>query len=359
MLAAFVAVPGCTGRESESGSSASNRDDEAPDNDRQPGGKPSPSERERRAAAAGKTESPATVWVDEDGRKHFGKVPYDVFHDDPLVLARDLRPVGGAPGVEPGGLPAEEIPTVSPSTDPAAPPEKTVAGGAGDDWKSIAPMPVLEAEVKNIRNFIAERMQTVGRFNGAYKEVSFYGSTLAAVAAIISRHPDPLSWKEDARSIRDLGMQIQDGAIGLGRKHYDETQVPFENLVSLLNRNKPPGLPEPEDAELALVAERGGLMKRMEKAFNWMHKNITTEDAFKKQTAEIAHEATILAALSKAIGDKSYFLADDEGYKGYVAEMLKSSLQASEATKTGNFETFRAALDRINNTCTQCHTDYR
>ncbi|MCH8830487.1 MAG: hypothetical protein IID45_13000, partial [Planctomycetes bacterium] len=219
----------------------------------------------------------------------------------------------------------------------------TSADAAGD-WKSLAPIAVLEAETKRIRNAITAKMQTLGVYNSAYKEIRSNGATLAAVAHIVSLHPDSLSWKADAEYVRDLGTKLHEAADGLSGKKYKATRIPFEAFIDILNRSKPKGLPKPEEGmTFSKCADRGGLMKRMDAAHKFLEKEIRKKKTFEAEAEKINHEATILATLSKVISDASYESTDEAEYKKYAQEMIKASLEMVAAVKTKNFEGYRTA----------------
>lgn len=322
-------------------------------------GKTAPAEPVRRGqpTATKQGRFPRAVWTDRSGQKWWHKHPYDVWYGDALRVAQDTRSVGTnvAANTKTGGQNPGKTNPPSKVTG-KTPPAKT----SGDDWKSIAPAPVLEAEVKRIRNFLLQKMRSPSVYNGNYKTIQYLGSTLAAIAQVVALHDEDISWKADALYVRDLGQKISEEASGLGAKKFKGTKLPVEQFIDILNRNKPAGLAEPDkSATFFDVADRGGLMKRMEEAYNWLEKEVTTEERFKMQADKIKHEATILGLLVKIIGDASYDSADDPDYKGHVEASVQAAQKILSAVQTGDFMTYRKALNTINNRCTQCHTGFR
>ena len=67
---------------------------------------------------------------------------------------------------------------------------------AGFALGQSVPISVIETEVKMIRNHLRQSLQTVGTYNGSYKEIQCDGATLAAIAAVAIEHPASLSWKD-------------------------------------------------------------------------------------------------------------------------------------------------------------------
>jgi hypothetical protein len=289
------------------------------------------------------------VHTDATGRKWIGEIPYDVFFDNPLKIANDNRPVGGAANSS-----ALDQPNDSPTSGGDTTPDK------GTGWKSVVSMEILEAEVKRIRNSMTGSLRGVGQYNAGYKDIQIDGGTLAAVAGIIIGHPDPINWKEDAKYIRDLGARIEERSQKLGKKSFDATLLSYEQFTSILNRSKPADLPEAEDQiPFADRTDRSTLMRRIDKAFQQMKSNVTTKAALEKQKEMVLHESAILAALTKVIITESYDLFDDEEYRKLSEQMYQASKAMETAVGSKDFSAFDKGLSSLNNACTQCHTSYR
>lgn len=296
------------------------------------------------------------IRIDKNGQKWWNKHPYDIWFDDPLKIAANKTPV--------------ENRSSNPSTDPDndSPPEKkkTVSelkkkiASTGTDWKTILPIETISSEVKNIRNTLSRTMQTVGKYNTNFEEIPAHAATLSVLAMILEKHPESLTWKEDTLYVRDLGLSIEEAAEGRGRKNYDATLKPFEQFISILDRNKPPDLAEPEkEIEFADRANMNSVMKRMKKAYQFLKSDTNNEDVFKEKSNQVVHEARILAALTKFITDKSYVISEEKEFLEHAKGITDDSLQIVEAGNNSNFKLFRAAIERITNRCAQCHTAYR
>jgi len=291
--------------------------------------------------------SDSLVRTDKEGRKWIGEIPYDVWFKDPLAVARDKRPL------------ALENRNKKPSKTPKPQPDFPQSG-TRDNWKSVAPMEILQAEVKKIRNRLTRSMRTAGTYRGNYQDVRVQGATLSAVAAIVIEHPGSVSWKPHAPHIRDLGTWIKEAAKGLGRKDFEATQVPYEQLIDLLSGNQPAGLAHANrKVEFADCAERGGLMKRMRKAFDYLKQNVNTQAAFREDAENVTHEATMLAILAEVIATDGYDSTDEKEYAGHAAELIEASLEMRTSFKGKNFKGFTEALDRVNKKCSDCHAEYR
>ncbi len=290
-----------------------------------------------------------------------------VWENDPLAIAANRAPIGGGGGGGGGGgNAAPSAPKDTPAqAAPAAnkPPDKPAASsGGGDDWKSVISNDTIVDETKKIKARLTDALQNVGKYNGNYKDgISVDGAVMAALAGIVIANPDvSVSWKGDAAHVRDLGGEVSKKAKGLGQASYDPTKQAWDKLEALLSGNKPPGL---EDAAPVIpfseVAGRGPLMKRMEKAFQWMKSNIGTDELMKKNAETITNEASMLAALAKVVASVGYNSADEAEYQGYVKEMIKANMDVLAAIKNEDFKAFTEANSRSQKACNDCHQDYR
>jgi len=297
------------------------------------------------------------VHTDASGRKWIGgKVPYDVFYDDPLAIANNTQQVSTATPTSSGDAAAPAANTASPT---AAADAKPAAGGS-DDWKAVIGKAHLEAEAKKIRNRLTDSLQSIGKYNGNYKEIQVEGAVLAAIGAIAIEHPEAVSWKANAKHIRDLGGKIEQASQGLGKKPYDETNAAFEQLVSILDGNKPADAGDSADkAPFHEVADRAGLMKRMDRSFNYMKKQVTTDAIFKSSAEEVAHETMLLAAMSKVVSVPGYLSSEEDQYKKHATTLIDACMEMEKAVQEQNFKNFGDALSRVQKKCDECHVDYR
>ncbi len=294
----------------------------------------------------------------KDDRKMIDGIPYDVWFDNPLGVAADSQ------SVRPVSLPGNSVATAKSTQGemktPAAKNDTPVAATGGIDWKTVIPMSALDAQVKDIRNRLTKNMQSVGTYNTSYLELPTFTATLAALAGIAVEHPEDIGWKKNAKYLRDLSASFTAEPLMRGAKSFRKVQIPYEQMIVILNGSLPPDVPKSEDKKpLSDVAAMGDLMKRADIASKWLKSNVGNADALKKEKDKVIQEAHLLAAISKIIITEGYGYVDDEGFINYANPMSEACLKMVEAAKNDNFQQFDEGITQVYKACTQCHSEYK
>lgn len=310
-------------------------------------------------AGAKKNAARNEVYADASGKKWVGKVPYDAFFDNPLAVASNANKVAtAAPAAATDAKPMEK-PEATASTETSKPAESgTAAAPAGDDWTALLSAKDIEDEIKEIRIRTAAGLTGVGQYNGKYKDMQSDGAVVAAMGAIAQNHSEAVKWKPNAKFVREYGSQIEKTATGLGKKPFEATQGVFEKLTGVLDGNAPADTDVPDEAPLHDKASRKMLMYRMQRAKDWMRKEITTEAKYKAEIDKVKHEASMLGTITKAQLSPGYEYVDDENYRKHVTEMIESAIIIRKSVETQDFKAFEGAIINIEKKCNGCHTDF-
>lgn len=311
---------------------------------------------ESRPAPAAEPDNPH-VRTDASGRKWVGDIPWDVFFDDPLAIASNTTAVGGSAEPPPMGTMAK--PDGAPAVPTALAPATPAAPAGATDWKSLITMEQIGDETKRIRNHLTSSLQSVGTYNGGYKELQIDGAVIAALAEVVSQHPEDVSWKANARYLREYGSQLRQAAQALGRENYTNSQAAAEGIEAVLAGNVPANAGDPPATRpYAEVASRAGVMQRISKASEWMRSNINAESVFNKELDEIRQESAILAALAKVVADPSYDSAAEEDYVGWAKDLLEAARAAGASTEEKSYPKFQESMNKIKKACDACHASY-
>lgn len=298
------------------------------------------------------------VWVDEKGQKWFGNVPMDAFFDEPYTIASDQTSLAPLPDVIRGADPVP-IPVPNPVSDPI-PPTAVADVGGDDSWGSLISATALDEEVKSIRNFMNENLPAVGTFNSSMLMLPPKAAALAALAEVAAKHPDAVSWKDDAVYIRDLAKKMNSSTLERGAKDQKRLLGLFESVSDILNRSRPAGLEEPPATDsFAEAAEMRLLMMRMDEAEKRMRTEAGTEGAMSSRKDMISHEASMMAVMAKIVTLPGYGYEDDAEFKGYAGEIVQAAQSIKVSAESNDFATYEGALSKISTTCQKCHSKYK
>ncbi len=292
------------------------------------------------------------VRVDEKGRKFVNKIPFDVFFDDPLGVVNSNKNSVVAP--------AE---TVSPKEDTpkntAAPSSPSAKGTGSIPWQELIPIEELQGEIKSVRNSLNKQMANQGSYNSNFKEIAVDGAEMAALAGIVQEHTESLSWKDKAQYVRDFGAQLSQSAVGLGKDNFDKTRSAFQKLSSVLEGSIPADAGNvPSTRPFNEAASRKGLMKRIEKAKNFLKQDVNSEAKFKSLSDQIRREAALISALGSVITTSGYEYTSDDDYQNHAKTLIDGGKEATSALRDESYDRFKQAVDKVNKSCTDCHASY-
>ncbi|MEZ6063338.1 MAG: hypothetical protein R3C19_23570 [Planctomycetaceae bacterium] len=308
------------------------------------------------------------VWTDENGNKYLGKIPFDVFAVHPYEIAADTTPVNGAatatiPVVaNSGNVPQTDVPDATSQNPGTSPTPATTAnsGSAGDGWDSVISRDVLEAEIKDIRNFLTPTLQSVGNFRSSMAMIPPKAATLGVLAEVAREHPDKVTWVEDAAYLSDLARQMNLTPLQAGPKDQKRLRDLFAAITDTLNRSRPANLEKPPEGQMySDIAEMRLVMKRMEEASRRMRTEVGNESSLAANKDMVRHEAEILRTLTKVVTTSGYGYSDDTDFNGYARQIIDASAKIISAADSNNFSDFQLSQTEVANSCQACHHDYK
>ncbi len=290
------------------------------------------------------------------GRKSSNGIPYDAFFDEPLSEVANSAAAPMAANVA-----KTDVPPAEAAAKPATDVPKAAAGGGGGSvaWADFISMDVLQNEAKKLRNQLAADMQGPGKYNQKCKDISWDAAVVAGLAGIVIEHSEAASWKANAHYIRDFSSQLSSASGQPGKEYFDKSKVAYEKLASVFGGTIPgdAGDVAPKKPFFE-AADRAGLMKRIEKASEWLRLNINTEAKLKSELETIQHETMLVASLGKIIATEGYTDAEEADYQKFATDLITGGKEAGEAAKDQNYAKFTESINKIGKSCTECHPKY-
>ncbi len=296
------------------------------------------------------------IWVDDKGQKWFGDVPMDVFFAEPYAIVSDDTPIKvNAATAASGSSEIKSDVTADAANNADAPSTTRVSS-----WSDLISASELDDEVKAIRNFLNENLQSVSNYNSSMLMIPPRAATLGALAGVAMELPDSVSWKDDAKYIRDIAKKMNSETLRSGPKDQKRLFGLYETLSDILNRSRPADLEEPPASDgFSEVSEMRLLMRRMEEAEKRLKTEAGIESAFASRGDLVTHEATLMATLAKIVTLPGYGYEDDSKFKNYAGDVLQAALAVKVAATDHNFADYELALTKISTTCSNCHSDYK
>jgi hypothetical protein len=278
------------------------------------------------------------------------------FAPDAFAILEGPRPdLGGSRAVVRS---ADQNASGDSSRSGAAPPEQSADGFK---WSGLISEATLTDEIKEAKGRLTAACGKPGDFKGGGYEKARRGfSAVALCFGVIAAYDQDIRWRRDAVTARDLfaraGFNCKVGT----DQTFTEAKSRLDDLQSLLDGNAPEGKAEKDDDfQWSKVAARPALMSRLEEAEEVIRPAIADKSAFGSQLEQFVHAVEMVAAIGEVIIKPDFEYHDDDSYVGYAVEMRDAAVSARAAAEQKDYEAARAAIGRLQKSCSACHGDYR
>jgi hypothetical protein len=229
-------------------------------------------------------------------------------------------------------------------------------------WSKLISADTLQDEVKALAPLLADDVKTQQAFlGGSNKKSRRTLSLLAALFAVISEYDGDVKWKDQAPTARDLFAKAGFNSKAATESTFRDAKMRSDDLATIL-RGETLKAPENQDPknQWGKVANLAPLMSRLDTAQqNRIAPATSTASEFKKNAAQLTHEAEIVAALAEVIARPGMDNAEDEKFRGYAKTLEQSALDLRSAVSSGNYEQGRTAAGVMTKSCANCHAEFR
>ena len=137
-----------------------------------------------------------------------------------------------------------------------------------------------------------------------------------------------------------------------------------EDLTELVRGGKFPEEPAAVDSSViedwSSVIDRNVIMERLEISVSDLLREPTSSvDALKADGDIVIHEADMIALMGRVLQQPGMYDADDDDYNALAEEMVAAARAMKSAAREGNLEVVNRSLNLINQSCSNCHDDWR
>lgn len=278
------------------------------------------------------------------------------FESDAFAILEGPRPALGTARTAGGPAGRSAVESASSSGTPA-----DVPAGDGFKWSGLVSADTLTDEIKDIKSVLLAACSKPGDFKGGGYEKARKGfSAIALAFAVIAAYDQDVRWQKDATTARDLfaraGFNCKVGT----DQSFAEAKLRLDDLEALLDGNPPKAKAERDSDFLwNQVAARPALMSRLEEAEAAIRPAIASKADFGTHLDQFVHAVEIVAVIGEVIIKPDYEYHDDDTYVEYAVEMRDAAVAARAAADKKDYETARAAIGRLEKSCSTCHGDYR
>lgn len=309
--------------------------------------------------------SSSTAVTTTGGPKMIDGIPYDVFFDKPLVIAANTQ-TGATTSNNPAV--AANTPSNSTTSTETAPMTNVApkpSGSAGASMKDIIDKELLNAQIKNSRNYLAGKAASVAVYNSSYLEIPPEAATLSMLAVAVSRYPEDFTWKKNAKHVRELSAKIAEltaSKDGKTKNTFDAVADAFAKIDDILKGSEPAGLPQADDDKDFGDAVNGNvvwIMKRIKKSEEILKSTVSNEAGLKNDPEKVAQEGAMLAFLGAVIKSEGFGWGGDEEFASYAKPLIDGGKQIVEAAKSGNFSLYDEGMVKVAKSCNDCHPKFK
>ncbi len=241
----------------------------------------------------------------------------------------------------------------------------TVASAAENstlpNWSQYVTREAVEDEIKSIQSHLQSQLTTRGRFNSQFADIRQQFNMLSMLFGIVHEYNQDIRWKQNAH-----GAQIAFADVA------DKTQAPSESAFAIsVQRNE--DLTElirgesvafestpPTALDWPAVIDRQPIMVRLEQSLETALKPATSNsNEFEKNLDSLSQQTNIVSALAQVLVQDSMEDADDDGYVAFSRALGVGASDLLKAIETRDFELASQSVNVIEQSCNDCHGEWR
>ncbi len=228
-------------------------------------------------------------------------------------------------------------------------------------WSGTISRQTIEDEIKRTKSELDKIVTTPAKYKGGgFKDGRFHFTVLAMMFGIVTEYDDDVRWLKSAQIARNRFSRAGKNAKVGTTQTYNEAKQRKGDIDQLLNGEHLEGKVTNDSQLWNDICDRPPLMQRLEKSENLgISRWTASKSEFSKNKDNLKHEAEIVAAICEVISQEEFEFTDDDDYLAYCQRLKKAAQAIIEAVKVNQYDSARKAAGQLNQTCTECHENYR
>lgn len=228
-------------------------------------------------------------------------------------------------------------------------------------WSELIDAPALEDTVKQAKGRLDELVASASRFaGGGYLEARREFYRLAIAFAVIAEYPQEVRWQSSAAvaatRLARMGAACRVGSTQL----HNQARRQLQELGDLLNGLKWELQPGEELAEEDWTTDRATLMQIMEYDLrSILLPAVASPQRLQAEAEEASVAAQWLAVLGQVLLKSGMQDADDEDYRRWCRDLIEQARHTAVGITQSEQPAARQSAGRVDQVCSQCHSDYR
>ena len=235
----------------------------------------------------------------------------------------------------------------------------TVAGNT-NSWSRSISRDAIENEVKALQQKLQKLGLSVSRFNTQFRDIQQQFNLLSMMFAIVHEYDKDVRWKKYAASAQKMCAEAATKSRAPSKAAFEHAKLRKQELLELVRGGAIPITAEDANLDWSTVIDRTTIMTRLEAALSEVLKPETANaKQFKKAKDSLTQQAHLIAAMGKVVTLENMDEADEDGYVKYAEDMRSAASFLAKAIKADDFELASEAVNRIEQSCNDCHGDWR
>ncbi len=233
-------------------------------------------------------------------------------------------------------------------------------GGDSEKWSELVSREILENEIKLLQIQLDSQVTTPVRFNTGYREAHHTFMMLATWFSVLHEFDGDIRWKADAPAVLASLVRAEVLSRNAGADAFRYSEQIKTALTDMIRGSSFSGQEKPlETLVWPDTADRSEIMTRLAELSEELSGNSANEKDFQSAAEDNLHRASLVAALARVLNQSGMDNADDAGYRGLATEMERAAVELTQSIRTPNLANAQNALNRIEQSCDNCHGEWR
>lgn len=239
-------------------------------------------------------------------------------------------------------------------SDAAVPPSASVG------WSQLIGRDALENEIKQLQIALDNQLTTPGKFSTGYRDVNWSYEMLATWFSVLLQYEGDVRWKDSAAVVLSAVNQAVITTRKPGDDSFRYATAVRQSLTDLIRGGPFETSEKPVAAvDWAAAVNRTTVMRNLDARLPLLKSGTADNAAFSAAVEETLQHASATAALARVLAQPGVDTADDESYVALAAAMEQAARDLTTAVEAGDFPGAQAAANRVEQSCNNCHGEWR